>query len=110
MPIHDWTRVDAGLFHAFHQQWISALCQALNTGGLPPGYFALPEQRIRGPIPDVLALHLSPDPSLESSGAAGLVVAIAPPRAPSFDEPKPISTRTRPIASRSNTGTARSSL
>ena len=81
MPIHDWTRVDAGLFHAFHQQWISALCQALNTGGLPPGYFALPEQRIRGPIPDVLALHLSPDPSLESSGAAGLVVAIAPPRA-----------------------------
>lgn len=23
MPVHDWTRVDAGLFHAFHQQWIS---------------------------------------------------------------------------------------
>jgi hypothetical protein len=21
MPVHDWTRVDAGLFHAFHQGW-----------------------------------------------------------------------------------------
>jgi hypothetical protein len=36
MPIHDWTRVDAGLFHAFHQRWISALSDALNCGGLPP--------------------------------------------------------------------------
>ena len=25
MPIHDWTRVDAGLFHAFHQGWIITL-------------------------------------------------------------------------------------
>jgi hypothetical protein len=60
MPIHYWTLVDAGLFHAFHQRWIGALCDALNTGVLPPLYFALPEQSIRGPIPDVLTLHLSP--------------------------------------------------
>jgi hypothetical protein len=44
MPIHDWTRADAGLFHAFHQGWISSLSAALNTGGLPPAYFALIEQ------------------------------------------------------------------
>jgi hypothetical protein len=54
MPIHDWTRVDAGLFHDFHQGWICALSDALNLGVLPPNYFALVEQRIHGPIPDVL--------------------------------------------------------
>ncbi len=59
MPIHDWTRVDAGLFHAFHQSWIVRLCDALNAGGLQPEYFALPEQSIRGSIPDVLTLRLS---------------------------------------------------
>src|SRR4051812_14542479 len=79
MPLHDWTRVDAGLFHAFHQQWISTLCVALNGGVLPTDYFALPEQNIRGPIPDVLTLKLSPghhDPE-----AGGVAVSIAPPRA-----------------------------
>jgi hypothetical protein len=44
MPIHDWTRVDAGLFHAFHQSWIVVLSRALNAGVLPADYFALPEQ------------------------------------------------------------------
>ncbi len=63
MPVHDWTRVDAWLFHAFHQRWISALCDALNSGGLPAEYFALPEQSIRGPIPDILTLKLSPAPT-----------------------------------------------
>jgi hypothetical protein len=53
MPVHDWTRVDAGLFHDFHQSWTVALRNALNTGGLPRDYFALVEQRIRGPVPDV---------------------------------------------------------
>ena len=80
MPIHDWTRVDAGLFHAFHQRWISALCDALNLGGLPPTYFALPEQRIKGPIPDVLTLNLSPGAEESSNGTTGLAVATAPPR------------------------------
>ena len=32
MPIHDWTRVDAGLFHAFHHDWITTLTRALNAG------------------------------------------------------------------------------
>jgi hypothetical protein len=80
MPIHDWTRVDAGLFHAFHQRWISALCDALNTGGLPPDYFALPDQNIRGPIPDVLTLQLSSASAGSSEGTGGLAVATVPPR------------------------------
>lgn len=57
MPIHDWTRVDAGTFHYFHQRWISALCDTLNTGGLPDGFFAMAEQIVGGPQPDVVALQ-----------------------------------------------------
>jgi hypothetical protein len=80
MPVHDWTRVDAGLFHAFHQGWIIALCNALNKGGLPPGYFALPEQNVRGPIPDVLTLKLTPRAEEPSTPSLGGAVAAAPPR------------------------------
>jgi hypothetical protein len=80
MPIHDWTRVDAGLFHAFHQGWVIALSNALNTGGLPPGYFALPEQNIHGPIPDVLTFQLDPGAEEPSGPSAGLAVASTPPR------------------------------
>jgi hypothetical protein len=83
MPIHDWTRVDAGLFHDFHQSWTVALRNALNAGCLPKGYFALVEQRIQGPIPDVLTLQLSSEPEGPDNGnnAVGLAVATAPPQA-----------------------------
>jgi hypothetical protein len=78
MPVHDWRRVDAGLFHNFHQNWTVKLCDALNAGVLPPEYFALAEQNIRGPIPDVLTLKLASESEVDSGG--GLAVASAPPR------------------------------
>jgi hypothetical protein len=56
MPIHDWTRVDAGIFHAFHS-WIEELARALNGGLLPGSYYALPEQHAAGYGPDVFALE-----------------------------------------------------
>ena len=37
MPMHDWTKVEAGIFHAFHHRWISAISDALNQGSLPFG-------------------------------------------------------------------------
>jgi hypothetical protein len=80
MPIHDWTRVDAGLFHDFHQSWTIRIRDALNTGGLPSNYFALVEQHIQGPIPDVLALRLSPEVGETDNGKVGLAVVSAPPR------------------------------
>src|SRR5262249_40726348 len=43
MPIHDWTRVRANLFHDFHQSWTIAIRNVLNAGQLPPGYFAIVE-------------------------------------------------------------------
>lgn len=57
MPIHDWTRVEAGIFHAFHHGWIEEIARALNRGLLPPDYYALPEQRAAGFGPDVLTLE-----------------------------------------------------
>src|SRR5713101_4969806 len=57
MPIHDWTRVEAGIFHAFHHEWISEIGRALNRGLLPAEYYALPEQIAAGFGPDVLTLQ-----------------------------------------------------
>ena len=57
MPIHDWTRVDAGIFHHFHQRWIAAICDLLNDGLLPDDYYALAEQHAGDRIPDVLTLR-----------------------------------------------------
>jgi hypothetical protein len=90
MPVHDWTRVDAGIFHAFHQQWIIAISNALNGGLLPEDYYALPEQHAAGFGPDVLTLQGSQDDAdgsaapLSSGGPPGLLLA-APPLAPTAE-------------------------
>ncbi|MBY0514684.1 MAG: DUF4058 family protein [Gemmataceae bacterium] len=55
MPLHDWTRADAGLFHDFHTTWLTRLVDALNGGVLPKGYFAMIEQHSGVYVPDVLA-------------------------------------------------------
>ena len=57
MPIHDWTRVDAGIFHDFHNAWLTEIRNVLNNGALPEGYYALTEQHAGRIIPDVLALR-----------------------------------------------------
>ena len=89
MPIHDWTRVDAGIFHHFHQAWISAIAQSLNAGLLPPEYYAMAEQIVGGLIPDVLTLESVPRiPERPGGGAdlpggnghGGLALADAPPK------------------------------
>jgi hypothetical protein len=83
MPIHDWTRVDAGIFHAFHLKWIAELDKSLNGGLLPPGYYALPEQHAGSVIPDVLTLHASPvhdEPPPLPPATGGTALAEAPPK------------------------------
>lgn len=57
MPIHDWTRIPAGLFHDFHQSWTVRLKDTLNAGRLPKGVTALVEQRSGAWEPDVLAIE-----------------------------------------------------
>lgn len=80
MPIHDWTRVKAGIFHAFHYEWISEIGRALNRGLLPSDYYALPEQFAGSVVPDVLTLRRpaddTPPPRRPTSGRAGNSAAL----------------------------------
>jgi hypothetical protein len=82
MPVHDWTRVEAGIFHDFHNAWLTEIRNVLNEGVLPQGYYALTEQHVGRFIADVLTLHAPPPaegaPAPPSRG--GLALADAPPR------------------------------
>jgi hypothetical protein len=80
MPIHDWSRVEHGVFHDFHQAWTIEIRNALNGGVLPPGYFAMAEQIIGGPVPDVITLQRRPTPT-DGGRPGGVAVLDAPPRA-----------------------------
>src|SRR4051812_5051124 len=87
MPIHDWTRVEAGIFHDFHHSWIEELKRTLNRGVLPEDYYALAEQRAAGVGPDVLTLQGSGDDngapdsgSRLTSSSGGTGVLLAPPK------------------------------
>jgi hypothetical protein len=83
MPIHDWTRVDPGIFHHFHHTWITEIQRALNRGLLPPEYYALAEQIAGGLGPDVIALQ-GPAPTNGSAfprePSGGIALAESPPR------------------------------
>src|ERR1700730_8914885 len=80
MPIHDWTQVEAGTFHAFHFFWIATLCHRLNKGCLPRGFFALPEQRVPSPELDILALATRTRTKRGKKGAGATAVIDTPPR------------------------------
>jgi hypothetical protein len=74
MPIHDWTRVDAGVFHHFHLSWIDEIARALNRGRLPRGYYALAEQVTGDFVLDVLMLYrpMSGSLSADSEPSGGI--------------------------------------
>jgi hypothetical protein len=85
MPVHEWTRVTAGTFHDFHNAWITALRNVLNSGLLPEGYYALGEQRSGDVSPDVLTRHAETAPpgwtSETASDDTGMIaVAEQPPK------------------------------
>jgi hypothetical protein len=80
MPVHNWTKLDAGTFHAFHTAWITHLSEALNAGLLPEGYYALPEQHGGRLIADVLTLQI-PTPGVTPPAIqGGVAVADVPPQ------------------------------
>ena len=54
--MHDWSRVQAGIFHHFHHSWIEEIARTLNRGLLPSDHYALAEQFVGGFGPDVLTL------------------------------------------------------
>lgn len=77
MPVHDWTRVPAGIFHDFHTRWSSGITEALNEGLLPRGYYALTEQSVPVVRPDVITLSSVAEPKRDPGGGTAV---IDPPR------------------------------
>ncbi len=84
MPVHDWSQIDAGIFHAFHHDWITEIARELNRGLLPPEYYALPEQIAGGRGPDVLTLQRPSSngsfPQSTSDDEGGVALLAAPPK------------------------------
>jgi len=79
MPIHDWTRVEDGIFHDFHHAWIEEIKRALNRGLLPTDYYALAEQHAGSFGPDVLTLQSRREDDRETHEAGGGLL-LAPPK------------------------------
>jgi len=48
VSIHDWSNVDLGVFHDFHQGWTVEIAHALNGGILASDYFALIAEQTEG--------------------------------------------------------------
>jgi hypothetical protein len=69
MAMHDWTAVDAGIYHAFHSVWITEIHRAVMTR-LPKDYYSLPEQQAAGFGPDVLTLKCDDDDMSTNGGLA----------------------------------------
>lgn len=76
VPVHDWTRVRSGLWHSFHQSWTVRIAETLNGGVLPRGTYALVEQRMGGPEPDVIAVQSKSKPA-PGGGTSTLSDAVA---------------------------------
>ena len=76
--VDDWTRVDAGTFHDFHQTFLVDLKRTLMGGLLPPGFYAHVERGFGAEIAsenegDLLTLQSDP------SACGGTAVLDAPP-------------------------------
>jgi len=88
MPAHDWTKVSQGIFHHLHTTWVPEIARVLNSGLLPPRYYALAEQVTSDAEPDVIALELASEggePGPRAARAArdpgSVAVALPPPKA-----------------------------
>jgi hypothetical protein len=85
MPVHDWTRVDAGIFHDFHHEWIATIKHALNRALKGTDYYALAEQFAGGLGPDVLTLKLPVPRGMKARKAdrphpsSAVALAVSPP-------------------------------
>ena len=77
MPMHNWKRVPATIYHHFHQRWTIAICDSLNAGMLPEGYSALVEQYSSRLYPDVLTVQR---PSAKPSRSRKETTTLVPPR------------------------------
>ena len=86
MPIHDWRRVEAGIFHDFRHAWVAEIGRALNGGLLPDEYYALLEQHAAGFGPEIMTLEHVPEnnepepprPAGDTADGSGVGLLTAP--------------------------------
>ena len=78
MPMHDWSRVQSGIYHNFHYRWIAAIMDHLNGGLLPKGMIAMAEQSIGGPEPDVVTVHQNDIVFLANGGGVATMTEVLP--------------------------------
>src|SRR5579875_1047794 len=78
MLIHDWSRVDANMFHHFHPRWTIAICNALNADLLPSSFSARVERHAGGLVPDVLAVQQRPQGSGSEEPHGGILTSDTP--------------------------------
>jgi hypothetical protein len=78
MPMHDWSRVTAGIYHNFHYLWLSTITNRLNAGLLPKGMIAMAEQVIGGPEPNVVTLQQNEVDFAGSSGNTATLIEASP--------------------------------
>lgn len=80
MEIHDWNESPYGLFHHFHQQWSVAMCDALNSGILPKGFYTLIESHAREVLPDRWKQQRHEKSEQPRRPIGGVALAEAPPK------------------------------
>jgi len=79
MPLHDWSRVEPGIFHDFHHEWLSQIKRALNDGILPKDFYAMAEQWTGEKIPDIITLQgRAIDPLSSIFDSPGPVTGVLP--------------------------------
>lgn len=81
MPIHDWKKVDTGVFHTFHGSWIAKIHEALMSGLLPAGYFALTDTYLDGVMPDILTLRHRDTDGFQDDSLSGTMLKTHRPKA-----------------------------
>ena len=96
MPMHDWKKVQAGIYHDFHNMWLLAIRKALNGGLLPPSYYAMMEQVTLSSEADLLTLQAPSQNGVRHKPGRGVETASASRPAVALLEKEEKAVRKRP--------------
>jgi hypothetical protein len=96
MPMHDWAKVEDGIYHDFHNVWLMAIRHALNNGVLPPTYYAMGEQVTVSAEADILTLQGPPQNAAPPPRGRGVHAASVTRPAVAVLEKDELSPRKRP--------------
>lgn len=96
MPMHDWTKVEAGIYHHFHNMWLLAIARTLNGGLLPGTYYAMTERVTLSAEADILTRQGPPQNGPRPNRGRGRLALSAARLAVALLEKDEIAPRMRP--------------